>query len=399
MIGNAADGCKVAAAPCVPAAVRGSMVGVRGRRRPHRKGDAAVRWSAKLGRFAGIDVYVHLTFLLLLAWIGLVYWGETGTLAGVLTGLALILLLFLCVLLHEYGHALTARRYGINTRHITLLPIGGVALLESMPRDPRQEILVALAGPAVNVVIAAGLYLLLAVAGGPGGLLNLQLGRSGVLQTLLAANVLLAVFNMLPAFPMDGGRVLRAVLSLRMGRLRATRAAASIGQVLAIGLGVLGLFGNPFLILIAVFVWIGAGAEAGAVEADVRLSHQPAGRAMITSFRTLAPTDTLARAVELTLAGTQKDFPVVEDERIAGVLTQGAILRGLRDRGKEGAVSEVMETAQVADVGTSLATLLESIQASDARLVCVTRNGRLAGIVDLDNISEYLRIQAALGAR
>jgi Zn-dependent protease len=359
----------------------------------------ALKWSAKLGRFAGIDVYVHVTFLLLLLWIGLVYWNETGSLAGVLTGLTLIILLFLCVLLHEYGHALTARRYGIRTRHITLLPIGGLALLESMPKDPRQEIVVALAGPAVNVVIAAGLFLLLAVAGGPGGFLNLELGRSGIVQTLLAANVLLAVFNMLPAFPMDGGRVLRAVLSLRMGRLRATRAAAAIGQTLAVGLGILGLFGNPFLILIAVFVWIGAGAEAGAVEADVRLGHQPAGRAMITAFRALAPHDSLARAVELTLAGTQKDFPVLEGERIAGVLTQTGILRGLRDRGKDGTVADVMQPAQVADVATSLASLLESIQASETRLVCITRNGRLAGIVDLDNISEYLRIQAALAQR
>jgi Zn-dependent protease/CBS domain-containing protein len=358
-----------------------------------------VKWSAKLGRFAGIDVYVHVTFLLLLLWIALIYWRQTGTLAGVMTGLTLIILLFVCVVLHEYGHALTARRFGIKTRNITLLPIGGLALLESMPRDPRQEILVALAGPAVNLAIAAALYLLLAVGGGPGGLLNLEFGRTGILQTLLAANLLLAIFNMLPAFPMDGGRVLRAVLALRMDRVRATRTAANVGQALAVGLGVLGLFGNPFLILIAVFVWIGAGTEAGAVEADVRLSRQPAGRAMITAYRTVAPDDSLAQAVDLTLAGSQKDFPVLDGERIAGVLTQGAILRGLRDRGKEGTVGEFMQAAQVADVGTSLATLLESIQASDTRLVCITRDGRLAGIVDLDNISEYLRIQQALARR
>jgi Zn-dependent protease len=358
-----------------------------------------VKWSARIGRFAGIDVYVHVTFLLLLLFFAWRSWQATGTLAGVLSGTLLILMLFLCVLLHEYGHALTARRFGIGTRHITLLPIGGLALLESMPKDPRQEILVALAGPAVNVAIAAVIFLVLTLAGGRGGLLHLELGRGGILQTLLAANLMLALFNMLPAFPMDGGRVLRAFLALRMDRVRATRTAALIGQVLAVGLGILGLLGNPFLVLIAVFVWIGAGSEAGAVETDARLSHRPAGRAMITAFETLAPGDSLARAVDLTLAGSQKDFPVLQGGDIVGVLTQGAILRGLRDRGREGTVAEVMQTAQVADVGTSLDTLLESIQASETRLVCITRDGRLAGIVDLDNISEYLRIQAALSER
>ena len=176
---------------------------------------------------------------------------------------------------------------------------------------------------------------------------------------------MLGLFNLLPAFPMDGGRVLRAALALRMDRVRATRTAARIGQALAVGLGLLGLFGNPFLILIAVFVWIGAGAEAGAVEVDARLSRQPAGRAMITDFQVLAPGDPLSRAVDLTLSGTQKDFPVLDGERIAGVLTQGAILRGLRDLGPQGRVEEVMAPAQTADVATSLATLLERVQASE----------------------------------
>ena len=181
--------------------------------------------------------------------------------------------------------------------------------------------------------------------------------------------------------------------------MRATRAAAIVGQVLAVGLGVVGLMGNPFLILIAVFVWIGAGAEAGAVEVDARLARQPAGRAMITEFQVLAPEDPLARAVDLTLAGTQKDFPVLDGGRIAGVLTQAAIMRGLRDLGPQGRVAEAMGPAQTAEVDTSLAALLQNIQAADGRLVLITRAGRLAGIVDLENISEYLRIQQALTRR
>ena len=357
-------------------------------------------WSARLGRFAGIDVYVHVTFLLLLVWVAYLYWTETHALAGVLDGLVLILLLFLCVVLHEYGHALTARRFGIGTRSITVLPIGGLALLESMPRDPRQEIIVALAGPAVNFAIAAVLFVLIGLAGRPAAIFALDPGDgAGLLPTLLAANLMLGLFNLLPAFPMDGGRVLRAALALRMDRVRATRTAARVGQGLAVGLGLLGLMGNPFLILIAVFVWIGAGSEAGAVEVDARLSGHPAGRAMITSFQVLRPDDPLARAIDLTLSGTQKDFPVLDGERIAGVLTQAGILRGLRDLGPQGRVAEVMVPAPTADVGTSLAALLETAQGSEARLVCVTRGGRLAGIVDLDNISEYLRIQQALAER
>jgi Zn-dependent protease/CBS domain-containing protein len=335
-----------------------------------------MKWSAKLGRFAGIDVYLHVTFLLLLAWVAWVYWLETGTLQGVASGLVLILLLFLCVVLHEYGHALAARRFGIGTRSITLLPIGGLALLDSMPKDPRQEIVVALAGPAVNFAIAAALYLFAAAGARPGALFAIDPDGGGLVATLFAANLILGLFNLLPAFPMDGGRVLRAALAL--------------------GLGLIGLFGNPFLILIAAFVWIGAGTEAGAVEIDARLSRQPAGRAMITSFRVLGPGDTLSRAVDLTLSGTQKDFPVLDGERIVGVLTKGAILRGLSELGPQGRVEAVMAAAQTADVSTSLATLLERVQASETPLVCITRDGRLAGLVDLENIAEYLRIEQAL---
>jgi Zn-dependent protease len=357
-----------------------------------------MKWSARLGRFAGIDVYVHVTFILLLAWVAWNYWAATGTLAGVGAEIALVMLLFLCVLLHEYGHALTARRFGIGTRSITLLPIGGLALLERMPKEPRQEILVALAGPAVNLAIAALLYLAILATGHTGAALRLV--SAGLLPTLLAANLMLAVFNLLPAFPMDGGRVLRAALATRMDRVRATWLAARIGQGLAVGFALLGLMGNPVLLLIAVFVWIGAGAEAAAVAVDDSLARQPAGRAMITHFRTLAPGDPLSHAVDLTLSGTQKDFPVLDGERIAGVLAQPQLLRALRDLGAGGRVEQAMAPARTADIATPLSELLGAVQDPVAppgsRLVCVTRAGRLAGIVDLDNIAEFLRIRRAL---
>lgn len=356
-----------------------------------------MKWSFKIGRFAGIDVYVHASFFLLLAWFGYVYWQTSGTIAGTLTGISLILLLFLCVVLHEYGHALTARRFGIGTKHITLLPIGGVALLEDMPKDPRQEILVALAGPAVNLVIAAFLFLLLNIATAPGSLLNFEIGEGGILPTLLTTNIILAVFNLLPAFPMDGGRVLRAILAMRMDRVRATRHAATIGRAVALFFGFLGLTGNPLLILIAIFVWIGAGAEAEATTIDAQLHHRPVGLAMITDFHTLSSHDPLSRAVDLTLSGTQKDFPVVDGGEIAGVLSHAAILRGLSQAGMQGQVGPFMGPARTAEVGTSLDELLRELREENLRLVCITRGGRLAGIVDLENIAEFLRIQQALG--
>jgi Zn-dependent protease len=356
-------------------------------------------WSAKFGRIAGIDLYVHATFPLLFVWVAFIYWAQTGTVEGVLFGFLFIALLFLCVVLHEYGHALTARRYGIGTRHITLLPIGGVAMLEKMPKDPRQEIVIALMGPAVNVAIALVLYLTLGSLGSPGQMLDPALTPGNILRSVLVANIFLAVFNMIPAFPMDGGRVLRAVLSFRAGRVKATRWAATIGQGLAIVFGIVGLFGNPFLILIAIFIWMGAAAEAGSAEIEGRLDRKPVDRAMITDFQTVSPRDPLARAIDLTLATTQKDFPVLDGGRVVGVLGQGGILRGLRDRGIDGLVGDVMGPPATADISARLLDLLDNLQHGEARIICILRHGRLVGMVDMDNISEYLRIQAALRER
>ncbi|MGP9789978.1 site-2 protease family protein [Roseinatronobacter sp. NSM] len=362
-------------------------------------------WSLKIGRFAGIDLFMHATFPLLFVWIGAVYWLQTGTPGGVLFGLSFIAVLFLCVVLHEYGHALTARRYGIGTRYITLLPIGGLATLERMPKDPRQEIVVALMGPAVNIVIAFVLFLILGISGGGSMGEDVEMTAPALmpanfLQSVLFANIFLAVFNMIPAFPMDGGRVLRAALCFRMERLRATQIAAGIGQALALGFGLLGLFGNPILILIAVFIWIGAAAEAGGAEIETQLHHKPVSRAMITQFQVLPRGAPLSRAVDLTLAGTLKDFPVLEHGQLVGVVTQKAILRGLRDHGLDGPIDTIMTKAVTAAPDSDLAALLETLQhGEDVQLICILQKGVLVGLVNLENISEYLRIQAALRAR
>jgi Zn-dependent protease/CBS domain-containing protein len=354
--------------------------------------------SWRIGRIAGIDVYLHFTFLILLGWVALSHYFQRQNWQDALSGLAFTLSLFAIVVLHELGHALTARRFGIRTRDITLLPIGGVARLERIPEKPAQELLVALAGPAVNVVLAALLFgVLLAGAGLPAAK-EFELVGGDFLAKLMWINVSLAVFNLLPAFPMDGGRVLRAVLAMRMDYVRATGIAASIGQAMAWVFGFIGLFTNPFLMFIALFVWIGAAQEASQAQMKAALAGLPVSRVMITDFRTLAPADTLARAVEHILAGCQQDFPVVEDKRVVGVLTRGDLLTGLSKQGQVTPVAEVMQrNVCAAEADEMVEGVLARLQEADCRVLPVTRNGELVGLLTTENLGEYMMIQTALG--
>src|SRR5215204_3763354 len=223
----------------------------RGFRPRQSDGVANMKWQWKLGRFAGIDVFVHATFLILIGWVGYSRWLENQKWSEVINGIVFILALFLCVVLHEYGHALTARKYGIQTRDITLYPIGGVARLERMPDKPIEELWVALMGPAVNVIIAAGLFAYLFLTNGPVPLTALTVASGSFAERLMVVNIWLVLFNLIPAFPMDGGRVLRAILAMRMDYVRATQVAANIGQGMAFIFGFIGLFSNPFLLFIA----------------------------------------------------------------------------------------------------------------------------------------------------
>jgi Zn-dependent protease/predicted transcriptional regulator len=362
-----------------------------------------MKWSWKLGSVAGIGLYVHATFFLLLAWIGVTDWLQGGG-AAALDGIAFILVLFACVVLHELGHALTARRYGIRTRDITLLPIGGVARLERIPDDPRQEVWVSLAGPAVNVAIAVVLYAALFLSNAWQPLATLTMAGGPFLQRILVVNVSLAVFNLLPAFPMDGGRLLRALLALRMDYVRATQVAAHIGQAMALAFGLLGLFSNPFLVFIALFVWIGAAQEASMVQMRTALSGIPVSRAMVTDFHTLAPDDPAKRVLELILAGSQQDFPVVDEGkeggkgRLAGVLLRHDVLKALAQRGSDWSVREVMRREfEVVDAGDMLDTALARLQACACHTLPVTSRGALVGLLTMDNVGEFLVIQSALG--
>jgi Zn-dependent protease len=311
---------------------------------------------------------------------------------------AFILALFFVVVLHEYGHALAARRYGIKTRDITLLPIGGVARLERMPDDPKQELWVALAGPAVNMVIAAALFLWLQVTNAMEPISRLGVASGSFLDRLMVVNVVLVVFNMIPAFPMDGGRVVRALLAMRLEYTRATQIAASLGQGMAFLLGFIGLFTNPLLVFTALFVWMGAAQEASMVQMKSSLSGIPVSRAMLTDFRTLEPGEPISRAVELILAGSQQDFPVVEGGRVMGVLTRGDLLVALQRHGPAARVSDVMRRdIQLADPFEMLESVSARLQACNCHTMPVVRNGQLVGLVTMDNVGEFLMIQSALG--
>jgi len=352
--------------------------------------------SWRIGRIAGIDIHLHLTFLILLGWVALSHYLQRQNWQDALGGLAFVLSLFTIVVLHELGHALTARRFGIRTRDITLLPIGGVARLERIPEKPREELLVALAGPAVNGLLAALLFgVLFAVEGWSAKEFNVVGGN--FLAKLMWVNVTLAVFNLLPAFPMDGGRVLRAFLAMRMDYVRATNIAASIGQGMAWVFGFIGLFTNPLLMLIALFVWVGAAQEAGQVKMKSVLAGLPVSSVMMTDFRTLAPDDKLSRATEHILSGWQQDFPVVDDGRVVGVLTRGDLLTGLAREGDLAPVADVMQrNVCLTEADEMVESIFARLHEDDCRVLPVMHGGELVGILTAENLGEYMMIQTAL---
>ena len=355
-------------------------------------------WSITVARAFGSEIRIHLTFLLLLVWIGAVYYQQGGADAA-LFGVVFISSVFACVLLHELGHALAARRYGIRTPDITLLPIGGLARLERMPEKPMQEIVIAIAGPLVNVVIAAVLIMIL---GGLPMTTEIDIGETtmtGFLSQLAAVNIILVLFNMIPAFPMDGGRVLRAVLALNMNRARATRIAARIGQVIAVGFAAFGFAsGNFILILIAVFIYLAATAESETTGLMDMARRMTVDRAMIRAFEALVPGATIDDAADALLRTTQKEFPVIDaDERLIGALSRDQMIHALRESGAQTPVLDVM-TREVPTVrrGTRLDRALRDLQGTQAPLIgVVADNGRLDGYLSQENIMELMLLDGA----
>jgi stage IV sporulation protein FB len=358
-----------------------------------------MRWSYRIGRIAGTDIKVHVTFLFIVGlWAVRGY--EEGGPSGALAGALALLALFACILLHEFGHILMARRFGVRTPDVILLPIGGVARLERIPDEPRQELLIALAGPAVTLGIVVVLYLVLQLTGNPVSLGELS-PEGPFLAQLMAINIYLLLFNLIPAFPMDGGRVLRALLASRLGLVRGTRIAATLGQLLAIAGGVYGFIANePFLILIAFFVFLGANAEASAVETRLAGRGLNVGQMMVTDFRTIPVHAPLSQAVELLLSGEQREFPVVDNlGRTEGMLTRDDLIRGLSQRGADSSVGQAM-TADVPVVPPTLGfqEALERLRSSRLpALPVVDGAGALVGLLTQDNINDHLMVRRAGG--
>jgi len=355
-----------------------------------------MKWSFRIGRVGGVDLYVHATFLILIAaflFAGLLQGrGPLAALGGVLT----LILLFTCVVLHELGHAIVARRFGIRTRDITLLPIGGIARLERIPTEPRQELLVALAGPAVNLVLAGVFWVTLTLLGQP----LVGLARGGVLENLFWVNLSLFLFNLLPAFPMDGGRVLRALLATRLEYAHASEIAARIGQGMAFLFGLVGLFTNPMLLFIALFIYLGAEQEAALARVRSATQGLPVRFGMVTRYQTLSPDDTLGHVVQLLLGGCQHDFPVVEGDQLRGVLTRADLLQHLARGGVATTAREALRPVKLRfDEEEMLEEALRRMQESGETSVPVFRHGRLVGLLTPENIGELLMVQAALRGR
>lgn len=357
--------------------------------------------SLKIGSVAGIGIFLHWTFLLLVAAIFAYYYFQSQSLGAAASGIGLILAVFVCVILHELGHALTARRFGVPTRSITLYPIGGLARLERIPSEPMKEFWIAIGGPAVNVGIAAVLALVILGVGGTFAPDALQSPGTHVLASLMWINVALATFNLLPAFPMDGGRVLRALLALRQDYAQATQTAANVGQSMAILFGLIGIMWfNPILLFIALFVYVGAQQESQQAMYKAFTEGTPVRQAMVTRFTALDATDTLNDAVDELLAGTDHDFPVVEDGEVVGLLRRKQLIQSLSDHDRDTPVVEVADPdIFTTDPGAPLDEVFHQMNAKNCSTVPVVQNGSLVGLLTLENVGELIMVSSALESR
>jgi Zn-dependent protease/CBS domain-containing protein len=354
-------------------------------------------WSLNIGTITGTAVRVHITFLLFLGWIFAASWAAGGPEAA-WQGLIFLLLLFACVVAHEFGHIYTARAFGISTPDVTLLPIGGVARLERIPEEPYQEVLVAIAGPLVNVAIAAVLIVIAGAGVNAADLYAVESTQTSMIDRLAAVNLFLAVFNMIPAFPMDGGRVLRALLASRLGVVRATEIAAFVGQGVAFALGFVGLFTNPMLIFIAIFVYLAASSEAHLVAIRAMSRGVPVSAAMLTQYTTLTPEAHVDDAVQAVLRTSQGEFPVVDGAgRPVGLLGRNDLIRALKERGPDARVADAM-TATIPSVGlrSCLEDAFRLLQENSAPAVAVVDGaGRLVGLVTSETIGQMMMLHQA----
>lgn len=356
-----------------------------------------MKYALSLGRIAGIKVYIHWTFLILIAWT--LYSDVRAGLGPVdmVWSVVFVLAIFVCVTMHEYGHALAARRYGIQTRDITLLPIGGLAKLEGMPEKPKEELVVAIAGPAVNVVIVIILAPIIMLTGSLDRMESARIISQGNFLVMLAAvNLSLTVFNLIPAFPMDGGRVFRALLAFKLDRVKATQIAATVGQVLAVGFMIWGFYGDPFLIFIGLFIFSSARSEARYAQTQAIFKNATLAKVLVRQPPMMMAHFTIREAAQHLLATQNKDFLVIDEGKPVGSIGREQIIKAIAEQGETASVREAMDgELLVLDLQLSIEEAWKEFQIRNKRLALVLYNGQLAGTVDVDNIAEFLMINRA----
>lgn len=356
-----------------------------------------MKYSLHLGRIAGIKISVHWTFLILIFWIVFSNMRSGSNFNEIVWSVTFVLFIFGCVILHELGHSLTARRFKIKTREISILPIGGVAQLESVPEKPKEELLVALAGPAVNILIAGVLYPFVKMNADMTELNNLsRIGPANFLAALMSINLWLALFNLIPAFPMDGGRVLRALLGFKMSHAKATNIAASVGQVLAIVFVFLGFFANPFLIFIGFFIFIGAQSEAVYARSKFILQGFTVSDVLMRQIPTMDNKATAREAALKLLDSQNKNFLVTANGKPVGTISRDQIIKALGEHDGNVTVSQIMDEDLVTlSPSMPLEDAWQMFQQNKKPLVLVMDAENLIGVVDDENMAEFILIQTA----
>lgn len=353
--------------------------------------------SLSLGRVSGIPIRVHWSFSLLLIWSAFVNFSATASLSAVGLGLLFVVLVFFCVVLHELGHSLTAQRFGIQTRSITLSPIGGLAALESSPRHWKHEFWITVAGPAVNAVIALLLFPLVLFTVTPETILSTPFSSAGnFIFMLFAANVMLVIFNLIPAFPMDGGRIFRSLLVPRSGKVKATRIAARTGQVTAVLMGAGGFFLSPFLALIGIFIFFAASAELRQVELDESLAGATVFDAMRSSFAAARHHDTVDDVINLAIRHGQPSIPVLHHDRLVGVADFSSLVRTREGGFGQAPVESALDRDfLVVSPHDELLPAFRSMQSKDREVVPVMRENQLIGLLPKRSILSILTLRGS----
>lgn len=361
-----------------------------------------MKGSFKLGNIAGIGVFIHWTFSILIAYIIFSNYRAGHDAERIGWMVLFVCSIFGTVFLHELGHALAAKRYGINTKDITILPIGGLARLEKIPEKPVEELVVALAGPAVNIALAGITALFITMPSANELYIQLTGGvnSDNFFLNFFIVNIWLAVFNLIPAFPMDGGRVLRALLAMKMERHIATNVAARIGQVLALGFIFLGFFGNPFLIFIGLFIILGAQGEAQMTKAEFMMKGIIVRDILMKNYETIEESDTIETAVNKLLNGQCKNFVVMAKQQAVATLGRDEIIKALSENGKQTLLQSVADKNPIRlNVNQSLEEVYPTMIAGKNSMAFVYDNQQFIGVLDLENILEFIMVKEAVGKK